>query len=158
MRVIVLGVGNTLLSDEGIGVRTVEQLLHDYILPQEVEAIDGGTSAMELLEDLCGTDHLIVVDAVRSGNTPATIIKLAGAEVPVFFRTKLSPHQVGLSDVLATLALMGEAPGSTTVIGVEPQSLALGMALTAAVADQLPQVVQMVKSELNGLGFALEKR
>ena len=83
---------------------------------------------------------------------------MAGADVPVFFRTKLSPHQVGLSDVLATLALMGEQPGSTTVIGIEPQSLELGMALTSAVAEQLPQVVQMVKDELNGLGFALAAR
>jgi len=158
MRIVVLGVGNILLSDEGIGVRTVEKLLQDYVLPAEVEVIDGGTSAMEMLEDLGHADHLIIVDAVRSGKPPATIVRMAGADVPVFFRTKLSPHQVGLSDVLATLVLMGEQPGSTTVIGIEPQSLELGMALTSAVAEQLPQVVQMVKDELNGLGFALAAR
>ena len=158
MRIVVLGVGNILLSDEGIGVRTVEKLLRDYALPPEVEMIDGGTSAMEMLEDLGHADHLIIVDAVRSGKPPATIVRMAGADVPVFFRTKLSPHQVGLSDVLATLVLMGEQPGSTTVIGVEPQSLALGMALTSAVAEQLPQVVQMVKDELNTHGFVLARR
>ena len=158
MRIVVLGVGNILLSDEGIGVRTVEKLMRDYVLPPEVEVIDGGTSAMEMLEDLGHADHLIIVDAVRSGKPPASIVRIAGADVPVFFRTKLSPHQVGLSDVLATLVLMGEQPGSTTVIGIEPQSLELGMALTPAVAEQLPQVVQMVKGELNGLGFALAER
>jgi len=158
MRIVVLGVGNILLSDEGIGVRTVEKLMRDYVLPPEVEVIDGGTSAMEMLEDLGHADHLIIVDAVRSGKPPASIVRIAGADVPVFFRTKLSPHQVGLSDVLATLLLMGEQPGSTTVIGIEPQSLELGMALTPAVAEQLPQVVQMVKGELNGLGFALAER
>jgi len=158
MRIVVLGVGNILLSDEGIGVRTVEKLMRDYVLPPEVEVIDGGTSAMELLEDLGHADHLIIVDAVCSGKPPATIIKLAGAEVPVFFRTKLSPHQVGLSDVLATLVLMGEQPGSTTVIGVEPQSLALGMELTPAVARQLPEVVGLVRSELSALGMNLAAR
>jgi len=158
MRIVVLGVGNILLSDEGIGVRTVEKLARDYVLPAEVEVIDGGTSAMEMLEDLGHADHLIIVDAVRSGKAPATIIRMAGDEVPVFFRTKLSPHQVGLSDVLATLVLMGEQPGSTTVIGIEPESLALGMELTPAVARQLPQVVGLVKNELNQLGMNLTAR
>lgn len=158
MRIVVLGVGNILLSDEGIGVRTVEKLMRDYVLPPEVEVIDGGTSAMEMLEDLGHADHLIIVDAVRSGKPPATIVRMAGAEVPVFFRTKLSPHQVGLSDVLATLVLMGEQPGTTTVIGIEPESLALGMELTPVVARQLPQVVGWVKSELNQLGMNLTAR
>lgn len=158
MRIVVLGVGNILLSDEGIGVRTVEKLMRDYVLPPEVEVIDGGTSAMEMLEDLGHADHLIIVDAVRSGKPPATIVRMAGDEVPVFFRTKLSPHQVGLSDVLATLVLMGEQPGSTTVIGIEPESLALGMELTPVVARQLPQVVGLVKSELNQLGMTLTAR
>ncbi|MEN6586231.1 MAG: HyaD/HybD family hydrogenase maturation endopeptidase [Sulfuricella sp.] len=158
MRIVVLGVGNILLSDEGIGVRTVEKLARDYVLPPEVEVIDGGTSAMEMLEDLGHADHLIIVDAVRSGKAPATIIRMAGDEVPVFFRTKLSPHQVGLSDVLATLVLMGEQPGTTTVIGIEPESLALGLELTPAVAMQLPQVVGLVKNELNQLGMNLTAR
>ncbi len=158
MRIVVLGVGNILLSDEGIGVRTVEKLMRDYVLPPEVEVIDGGTSAMEMLEDLGHADHLIIVDAVRSGKPPATIVRMAGAEVPVFFRTKLSPHQVGLSDVLATLVLMGEQPGTTTVIGIEPESLALGMELTPVVARQLPQVVGLVKNELNQLGMNLTAR
>ena len=103
MRIVVLGVGNILLSDEGVGVRTVQKLEEDYLIPDGVEVIDGGTTGMEMLDDLGHADHLIIVDAMRSGKPPATITRLAGAEVPVFFRTKLSPHQVGLSDVLATL-------------------------------------------------------
>lgn len=158
MRIVVLGVGNVLLSDEGIGVRTVETLARDYTLPVEVELIDGGTTGMEMLEDLGHADHLIIVDAMRSGKAPATITKLAGAEVPVFFRTKLSPHQVGLSDVLATLELLGEQPGTTTVIGIEPQSLETGMELTPEVESQLPCVVALVKNELSTLGVELSRR
>ena len=157
MKIIVLGVGNILLSDEGVGVRAVEALKRDYRLPPEVEVIDGGTSAMEMLDDLAHADHLVIVDAVRSGKPPATLVRIAGDAVPVFFKTKLSPHQIGLSDVLATLALTGEAPGGVTVIGVEPLSLATGMALTGPVEALLPTVVAQLASELKLLGMPAER-
>ncbi len=158
MRIVVLGVGNILLSDEGIGVRAVQKLAQEYLLPDEVEVIDGGTSGMEMLEDLGHADHLIIVDAVRGGKPPGTVTRLAGAEVPVFFRTKLSPHQVGLSDVLATLALLGEQPGGTTVIGIEPMSLETNLGLTPEVERRLPEVLEMVKGELSALGVNLAAR
>ncbi len=154
MRIIVLGVGNILLSDEGIGVRTVEKLQRDFVLPAEVEIIDGGTTGMEMLEDLAGADHIVIVDAVRSGQAPASIVKLTGDQVPVFFRTKLSPHQIGLSDVLATLELTGEAPGGITVIGVEPASLETAIELSPQVEALLPELVDLVVAELRQLGVA----
>ncbi len=157
MHIVVLGVGNILLSDEGIGVRAVESLKREYRLPPEVEVIDGGTSAMEMLDDLACADHLIIVDAVRSGKQPGTMVRIAGDAVPVFFKTKLSPHQIGLSDVLATLVLTGEQPGSVTVIGVEPYSLATGMALTPQVEALLPKVVAQLTDELRKLGMAAER-
>jgi len=156
MRIIVLGVGNTLLSDEGVGVRAIERLAQDYRLPPEVEIIDGGTTGMEMLEDLSGTDHLLIVDAVRSGKPPATMVRIAGDDVPVFFKTKLSPHQIGLSDVLATLAFMGEAPGTVTVIGVEPVSLGTSMALSPEVEAILPRVVDQLVAELRLIGVPVE--
>ena len=156
MRVIVLGVGNTLLSDEGIGVRAIEKLQLDYILPPEVVVIDGGTTGMEMLEDLSNADHLIIIDAVRSGRAPAAIVRLADEQVPVFFKTKLSPHQIGLSDVLATLAFIGEQPGGVTVIGVEPVSLETGMALSPQVEARLPELMDLVVTELRELGVAVK--
>lgn len=156
MRIIVLGVGNILLSDEGVGVRAVEKLQRDFILPVGVEVIDGGTTGMEMLEDLAGADHILIVDAVRSGNAPASIVRLAGEQVPVFFRTKLSPHQIGLSDVLATLVLTGEQPGGVTVIGVEPVSLETAMALSPQVEAVLPEVVSLVVDELRQLGAVVK--
>ena len=157
MRIVVLGVGNILLSDEGVGVRAVESLKREYRLPPEVEVIDGGTSAMEMLDDLACADHLIIVDAVRSGKSPGTMVRIAGDAVPVFFKTKLSPHQIGLSDVLATLVLTGEQPGGVTVIGVEPYSLATGMALTPQVEALLPKVVAQLVDELRQHGMAAER-
>jgi hydrogenase maturation protease len=155
MRIVVLGVGNTLLSDEGVGVKAIEKLQQDFALPPEVVVIDGGTTGMEMLEDLSGADHLIMIDAVRSGKAPASIVRLADEQIPVFFRTKLSPHQIGLSDVLATLELMGEQPGGITVIGVEPASLETGMALTPQVEARLPEVVEMIVAELGRLGVTV---
>lgn len=157
MRIVILGVGNILLSDEGVGVRTVEFLKREYQLPPEVEVIDGGTSAMEMLDDLAYADHLIIVDAVRSGKPPGTLVRIAGEDVPVFFKTKLSPHQIGLSDVLATLVVTGEAPGGVTVIGVEPYSLATCMALTPQIEALLPRVAEQVVTELRQLGIAAER-
>jgi hydrogenase maturation protease len=158
MRIVVLGVGNTLLSDEGIGVRAIEKLQLDYDLPAEVVIIDGGTTGMEMLDDLSNADHIIIIDAVRSGKAPASIVKLVGDQVPVFFKTKLSPHQIGLSDVLATLAFIGEQPGGVTVIGVEPVSLETGMALTPQVQAQLPEVLKLVTAELHQLGVKVITR
>lgn len=156
MRIIVLGVGNILLSDEGVGVRAVEKLQRDFVLPAGVEVIDGGTTGMEMLEDLAGADHILIVDAVRSGNAPASIVRIAGEQVPVFFRTKLSPHQIGLSDVLATLVLTGEQPGGVTVIGVEPVSLETAMELSPQVEAVLPEVVSLMVEELRQLGVVVK--
>jgi hydrogenase maturation protease len=156
MRIVVLGVGNILLSDEGIGVRTIEELQRDFVLPPEVVVIDGGTTGMEMLEDLSNCDHIIIIDAVRSGKAPASIVKLVGEQVPVFFKTKLSPHQIGLSDVLATLAFIDKQPGGITVIGVEPVSLETGMALTPQVEACLPVLIKMVIEVLGELGVVVK--
>lgn len=152
-RVVVLGAGNLLLSDEGLGVRAIERLPLAYVLPPQVEIIDGGTCSMEMLEDLEGLDALIMVDAIRSGEAPGALLRLTGDAVPVFFRTKLSPHQIGLCDVLATLELLGRAPKYTAILGVEPQSLALGMELSPAVEAVMPTLLRMVVDELAGLGL-----
>jgi hydrogenase maturation protease len=124
-RIVVLGIGNILLTDEGVGVRAVEQLESTYRLPAGVEVIDGGTCAMEMLEQLENLDALIVIDCVRCRQPPATPVLLKDEDVPVFFRTKLSPHQVGLSDVLASLEFTGRAPRKTVIVGMQPASMEL---------------------------------
>ncbi|MCE9569864.1 MAG: hydrogenase maturation protease, partial [Rhodocyclales bacterium] len=90
MRAVVLGIGNTILTDEAAGVRAVEALECGWKLPENVQAIDGGTSGMEMIEDLSHLDFLIVLDAVKTGAAPGTVMKIAGDGIPVFFRSKLS--------------------------------------------------------------------
>jgi hydrogenase maturation protease len=158
MRIVVLGVGNILLTDEGIGVRAVEELGRRYLLTPEVDLIDGGTSAMELLDDLANCDLLIIADCVRAGKAPGTLLRLKDDEIPALFRTKLSPHQVGLPDVLATLLITHEAPAHTVLFGVEPESLATGMGLTATVAAVLPGLVDAIAGEIAAAGLAVSPR
>ena len=155
MRIVVLGAGNILLTDEGLGVRAIERLPLSYCLPPAIRIIDGGTSGMEMLEDLEGLDALIMVDAIRAGKPPGTPIHLAGDAVPVFFRSKLSPHQIGLADVLATLELLGRAPKYTAILGMQPESLALGMELSETVEAGIPELLRMVADELATLGMPI---
>ena len=156
MRAVVLGIGNTILSDEAAGVRAAEAFARSHRLPDEVQVIDGGTSGMEMIEDLSGLDLLIVLDVVKVGAAPGTLVRIAGTQIPVFFRSKLSPHQFVLPDVLASLELLGAMPAETIVLGVEPASLALGLEMTEAVAASVPRLAEMAAAELLSRGYRLE--
>jgi hydrogenase maturation protease len=152
MRTIVLGIGNTLMSDEAVGVRVVDAL-QERPMPADVQLIDGGTCGMELLDELADADLLIVVDAVLAGKTPGELVRLAGAEVPTFFRSKLSPHQIGLSDVLASLEFAGQPPKEIIVIGVQPLTFALSLDMTPAIAARVPEMADQVIAELAAHGL-----
>jgi len=158
MRAVVLGIGNTILSDEAAGVRTVEALEQAWQMPDNVLLIDGGTSGMEMIEDLSGADLLIVIDVVKTGAAPGTVVKIDGTDIPVFFRNKLSPHQIGLPDVLASLELLDAMPQEIVVLGVELISLELGMEMTPAVAEKVPLLSAMAAEELARRGYAVEGR
>ena len=156
MRAVVLGIGNTILTDEAAGVRAVEALEQTYKVPPNVQVIDGGTSGMEMIEDLSNLDFLVVVDVVKTGAAPGTVVKIAGDEIPVFFRRKLSPHQIALPDVLASLELLDTMPKEIVVLGVEPVSLELGMEMTPTVAGKIPVLMAMAVAELTRRGYVLE--
>jgi hydrogenase maturation protease len=157
-RVVVLGIGNTILSDEGVGVHAAMALRQRYALPAGVEVIDGGTAGMELLDTLSGVDLLLVLDAVKARRAPGSLVCLTGAEVPVFFRSKLSPHQVSICDVLASLEFAGDAPRDLVLVGIEPESLELGLELTPTVARRVPEMVAQALAQLAARGIALPPR
>lgn len=159
MHVVVLGVGNLLMADDGIGPVALERLQKDWELPPEVTCIDGGVSGMEMLDDLTGKlDHLIILDAVRAGREPASVVVLRDDEVPAYFKMKFSPHQVGLSDVLATLKIMDEAPLHTTIVGVQVVQLFTQMALSPEVEARVGDVIDIVISELRAMGIEAKPR
>lgn len=158
MKAVVLGVGNVILADEGVGVRVIEAFERDFVPPEGVTVIDGGTAGMELLEDLSRLDFLLVVDAIAAGKAPGELVKLAGDEVPVFFRRNLSPHGIGLSDVLASLEFLGAEPKETVILGVQPVSMALSTELTQTVAARVPELLAHVVAELGQRGYDCKSR
>lgn len=157
-KIIVLGVGNLLLTDEGIGVRAVEQFERQYHLPPGVEVIDGGTAGMEMLEALENLDHLIIVDCARFNKPPATVFVLRGEEVPSFFKIKISPHQLGISDVLGSLLFVGRAPKGLSLIGIQPKTIETGMALTPEVEALIPEVIGQIVAELRAIGIEAQEK
>ena len=154
--VLVLGMGNLLLEDEGLGVRALEILQKRYEIPPEVELLDGGTTGMGLLDDISEREHLIVLDAVQTGDPPGTLVRLAGDDVPVYFSMRISPHQLGLSDVLATLELSGEKPAEVVVLGLVPQSLEMSLELSELIKSKLGDLAGAAVRELERLGYPAE--
>jgi len=156
--ILVIGMGNVLMQDEGVGVRAVEELESRYMVPPEIELMDGGTTGTELLEPMRGAGHLIVADAVNTGAAAGTLVRLADDEVPAFFQMKLSNHQLGLSDLLALLTLTGEAPAHVTIVGMVPHHLENKLGLSDEAKRGLPEMVRMLVRELEGLGVELPER
>lgn len=152
LNIVVLGVGNVLMADEGVGVHAVTELEKKFKWPEHVRFVDGGTSTHELLGDLEDLDHLIVVDAVRAGKTPGSLVRLEGAAVPSAFTQKLSPHQTGISDLLATLTFIGRAPKQVVLWGVEPARLELDLTLSSEVTATMPALERGVLEELAKVG------
>lgn len=152
MKVAVLGLGNVLLQDEGIGVRVVQELRHRYAPPAGAEFVDGGTSAMDLLEYMAGRDLVILVDAVKAGRGPSSVVRFAGDDIAALFRQRISPHQLGIAEVLATLLILGEAPKSVVLLGIEPKSMSVGLGLSPELSRVVDSVVAQVVTELRAVG------
>ncbi len=155
MNVLILGLGNLLLSDEGVGVHAVNALGRRFQMPEGVETLDGGTSGMDLLDAIAGRDHLIVCDAIRSDERPGSVQRIDGESIAAFFATRISPHQLGLSEVLANLELLGERPGHVTIIGVVPADLSLGTELSAAGREGMAKSIDFILDELAAIGVRL---
>jgi len=158
MKAAVLGLGNILLQDEGIGVRVVQELWRRYDLPPGVEFVDGGTSAMDLLEFMAGRDLVILVDAVRAGRAPSSVVRLVGDDIGALFRQRISPHQLGIAEVLATLLILGEAPKTVVLLGIEPKSMSVGLGLSPELSRIVASVVAQVVTELRAVGMEPEIR
>lgn len=158
-KIVVLGVGNILLKDEGIGVRVVEELERRYDFPEEVQVVDGGTQGLWLLSTIQRAEHLIVVDAVAAGGEPGTLYRLEWEDIPKGLRIKQSAHDSDLVEALNLCSLLDQAPKSVVVIGVEPADIQpYGLDLTESVAAKMEDLIGRVLSELKSLGIKPEKK
>ena len=157
LNVLVLGIGNILLSDEGAGIRAIEDLQKRYTIPQEVGVIDGGTMGLDLLPYLDNLSHLFIVDAVRSEKPPGTPSRIPLDDPPAYFRTKITPHQLGLSELLAVASITDSLPGDIVLFGIEPEKLDPSLEMSTAVEKSIAPLADMIAAELEQVGFSLQE-
>lgn len=155
MTILVLGIGNSLMNDDALGVTAIAQLKERYIFPSGVSVVDGGTLGLDLLPMLEGVRKLLIIDAIDMGAAPGELFRLAGKEVPRAFASKLSVHQMGVQDLLAVAELQGHVPEELVVWGVQPGSIEMEMRLTPAVAAAITLLLAGVVGELAGWGVEL---
>jgi hydrogenase maturation protease len=156
--IVVLGLGNLLRRDEGLGIRALERLRERYALPDAVQTVDGGTLGLDLLCYLEDAGRLLVLDAALTAGPPGTLLRVADAEVPAFFGMRTSPHEVALPDLLAVTQLRGTVPDEVVVLGMQPDALELGWELSPAVARHLDELVEAAADELRRWGVELDRR
>jgi hydrogenase maturation protease len=146
-RIVVLGLGNVLLKDEGVGIH-VTHALQDSLPPPDIdlEVIDGGTSP-EALCLLDGVDKLIVIDAVRGGSAPGSVYRFRPAEISPDDKDYVSLHQIGILESLRIMECIGEGPKDTVILGVEPKEIVWGLELSPELEQKVPQIVKLVMEE-----------
>ena len=149
---MILGVGNILFTDEGLGVRVVEKLTDEYEFSENVTVEDGGVLGLNLLGVISEADHLIVLDAVRNRGAPGTFYRLEGEQIPKRILAKNSLHQVDFLEAFTCCNVLDHVP-ETVILGIEPQDIeTLSIELTPAIQDKVDFLVDKVLSELDRLG------
>jgi hydrogenase maturation protease len=145
----VLGIGNPIMGDDGIGIVLLEQLMSAG-LERPVEFIDGGTIGMSLLPAVEDSGSLLILDAVAGPGPGSTVVHLTGDQLPRLLVGKLSPHQVGLLDVLACARLSGREPDRIVVVGLTPDDIDVRVGLSPAAAAAVPRAVALARQVLAG--------
>jgi hydrogenase maturation protease len=155
IKTLILGVGNLLMSDEGVGVHVIQRLRTDYHLPEQVQILDGGTLGMDLLYYLEGVENLLLIDAVQARKEPGALVRLEGDEVPAFLSIKVSPHQLGIPDMLAAAKLKDVFPQRIVLWGVQPELMEIGLDLSPKVESQVGTIMQNILYQLQAWGHTL---
>lgn len=156
--VAVLGLGNILLRDEGIGVRAVEALRERFQFPETVTLIDGGTMGLDLLPFIEGMEKVLIVDAADMKKAPGTIAIIEDDEIPSFVSTKLSIHQISFPDVVFAARLMGISPAKMSLIGIQPESLEPGLELSENIQMNFERLLETVTEKLREWGVELREK
>lgn len=146
--ITILGIGNTLYTDEGLGVHALSFLEEIYRMDDQVNIVDGSTDGMSLLGPVEDTDYLIVIDAINAGKDGGTIIELRGDDIPAYYGIKMSIHQLGFQEVLLASKLRERYPKHIVMFGMQPTSLELGIGLSETNEAKLPELVKVVEQQV----------
>ena len=145
--VLVLGIGNILLCDEGVGVRVIEQM-QKLQIPDHVELVDGGTAGADLLDVLAERQKVIIIDAVQADCKPGTMLRFTIDDLIHPNGVGMSLHEIGLGEALTMTKQLGCAPKDVVVFGIKPKNIECGLELSAEIAASVPKVIDMVLAEI----------
>ncbi len=157
-KLLILGLGNVICGDDGLGVVAAERLRRGWEIPPDVEVLDGGTLGLALLAHVTGADDLILLDAIAADAPPGTLVRLDGDAVGPAVRERLSVHQIGVADLLDALRLLDEVPRRLVLVGLVPETLELGIERSPAVVAKLDSLVTAAALEARALGYPLSRR
>jgi len=154
--VLVLGLGNVLCGDDGLGVAAVHEIKCRYEIPDGVRVLDGGTLGLSLLSYFEPDQDVILVDAVTTDQKAGTLVRLDGDDVAPAVRNSLSVHQVGVADLITALRLIGAYPRRLILLGLVPETLDLQIRLSQSVQAGMPVLLERIVEVVRGLGYELE--
>ncbi|WP_022851982.1 HyaD/HybD family hydrogenase maturation endopeptidase [Limisalsivibrio acetivorans] len=159
MNVLVFGAGNVLLADEGFGVHAVRYLEENFEFPEGVEVFDAGTLGLMATYKMEEAEHILMIDVIAGEGTPGDI-RTYGREDIMLDRipAKLSPHQIGLQEVMLISEMRGKCPESIKLYGVIPQSIQAGDSLTEPLQAVLADVCERVVRDVEALGFEVKRK
>ncbi len=152
---LVLGLGNPLMGDDGLGLRALARLRQEWAV-EGVELVDGGTWGMNLLPLIEDAGRVLLLDAIDVGAAPGTLVELERDQIPRLFARKLSPHEIDLREVLALAELRGTLP-ETVALGIQPRDVELGTELTPEVAAQVDGLLERVVARLRAAGHTCRR-
>jgi hydrogenase maturation protease len=147
--ILILGIGNILLKDEGVGVHVVNKL-KEIPLPNNVEVIDGGTAGLDLTDFIANRKKVIVIDTVKAGDKPGTIYRLTEKNLNLKPKAIMSFHEIDFMHALYLSEVMGIKPEETIVIGIEPKDMSDSTELSPEIEARIPRIIEVVMKELNG--------
>jgi hydrogenase maturation protease len=155
---LILGLGNVLCGDDGLGAAAVAELRRRYACPDGVEIADGGTLGLSLLPLITSADRAILVDAIRAPAPAGSLVRLEGADVAPAVMERLSPHQIGVADLLHGARWLGRYPGTLVLLGLVPETIDLDLSRSPVVQAALPRLVEETAREARRLGYPLIAR
>lgn len=147
-RITIIGIGNILYQDEGVGVHILPSLMEKLGNDSDIEIIEGATDGMILLEPVEDAEHLIIIDAINAGKPGGTIITLEGDEIPAYYGIKMSIHQIGFQEVLWTAKFRERYPDQIIMFGMQPSSLELGIELSETNQARLEELTAKVMNQV----------
>ncbi len=157
-RIAVLGIGNVLMEDEGVGVHVVNRLEKEYDFSPSIQLIDGGVTGTDLLPYLEENDRVIIVDAVNFEEEPGFIGSIENDDILTRLTTKMSLHHLGITDVLSSLKLLGTGPEEIFLVGIQPASINLTMELSDTIITRMDRIIEVVLDKLDNWNIATVKK